>query len=91
MNYLPQICFLLLALLAIAKAEFSTETSGPKPIVATANPDPQTLPTLAVWMDEKSTPGRKLPMVSAAFPNPAGFVCDAWCYESAEQYGTHAS
>lgn len=50
--------------------------------VTANNPNPQTLPTLAVWEDESLSPGRKLTMVAAAFPNVPGFTCDSWCYES---------
>ena len=56
-------------------------------MIATAtNPAPERLPTLGVWTDEKSNPGHPLTMVSAAFPNVPGFVCDSWCYESALEF-----
>lgn len=51
-------------------------------IVTADNPDPKTLPTLGVWEDDKLSPGRKLTMVSASFPNVPSLICDSWCYES---------
>lgn len=50
--------------------------------VVARNPNPRTFPTLAVWEDESLSPGRKLTMVSATFPDVPDFTCDAWCYES---------
>ncbi len=44
------------------------------------NPNPTVLPTLGLWQRGKET------LVSAAFPNVPGFVCDAWCYESAMDF-----
>lgn len=55
---------------------------APAMLITASNPSPKTLPTLAVWEDEKLSPGRKLTMVAATFPNVPGFTCDAWCYES---------
>jgi hypothetical protein len=53
------------------------------PLIAqSVNPQPAVLPTLGVWDDEKLSPGRKLTMVSATFPNVPGFTCDSWCYEA---------
>jgi NADH:ubiquinone oxidoreductase subunit len=69
------------ACLAVCPLLASTP-SEPRMIVTATNPDPQHLPTLGLWEDGKSNPGRKLPMVSAAFPNVPGFICDSWCYES---------
>lgn len=54
----------------------------PHMLITANNPNPKTLPTLAVWEDEESSPGRKLIMVASTFPNVPGFTCDAWCYES---------
>lgn len=51
-------------------------------LITANNPAPEKLPTLTVWEDEELSPGKKLTMVSASFPNVPGFVCDAWCYES---------
>lgn len=51
-------------------------------IVTAKNPDPKTLPTLGIWQDDKLSPGKRLTMVSATFPNVPGFTCDSWCYES---------
>jgi len=59
-----------------------SRTAQNEEMVMAANPSPDTLPTLSVWGDESLTPGRKLTMVSAAFPNVPGLVCDSWCYES---------
>ena len=64
--------------------------SPPKMIATATNPEPERLPTLGVWTDEKSNPGHPLTMVSAAFPNVPGFICDSWCYESALEFlGAH--
>ncbi|MBI3852886.1 MAG: dienelactone hydrolase family protein [Verrucomicrobia bacterium] len=70
---------IVLSLLAAISAE-------PKMIVTATNPDPQHLPTLGVWEDAQFSPGRKLTMVSAAFPNVPDFICDSWCYESALEF-----
>ncbi len=70
----------LLAMLAMAQVQPQQE--GVRMLVVAENPDPQRLPTLAVWEDEKLAPGRKLTMVAATFPNVPGFTCDSWCYES---------
>jgi len=71
----------------ICAAALTAVAAGEPTLTVTAkNPDPQRLPTLGVWMDKKSSPGRELPMVSAAFPNVPGFVCDSWCYESALEF-----
>ncbi len=59
----------------------NSQEDTPMQVVAT-NPNPRTLPTLSVWEDETLSPGRKLTMVAASFPNVPGFTCDAWCYES---------
>lgn len=55
---------------------------APHMLITANNPNPQTLPTLAVWEDEELSPSRKLTMVAATFPDVSGFTCDAWCYES---------
>ena len=48
----------------------------------TANdPDPQRLPTLSVYNDDKFSRGQVLTMVAAKFPNFPDFTCDSWCYE----------
>jgi hypothetical protein len=60
--------------------------ASPNTIATPTNPAPERLPTLGVWTDEKSNPGHPLTMVSAAFPNVPGFVCDSWCYESALEF-----
>lgn len=52
----------------------------PKFLVTADNPNPKSLPTLGVWVDDKLSATKKLTMVSAAFPNVPGFVCDSWCY-----------
>jgi hypothetical protein len=58
----------------------------PKFLVTADNPNPKSLPTLGVWVDDKLSATKKLTMVSAAFPNVPGFVCDSWCYESAVDF-----
>jgi hypothetical protein len=55
---------------------------APRMLITANNPNPKTLPTLAVWEDEELSPGRKLTTVAATFPNVPGFTCDSWCYES---------
>jgi hypothetical protein len=54
--------------------------------VTADNPDPKTLPTLSVWVDDKFSATKKLTMVSATFPNVPDLVCDSWCYESAVDF-----
>ena len=77
----------VLCLLFIFAAPWGAPASAPPKMIATAtNPAPERLPTLGVWTDEKSNPGHPLTMVSAAFPNVPGFVCDSWCYESALEF-----
>ena len=44
------------------------------------NPQPTELPTLGLW-ERLIDDGRKLTLVSCAFPNVPSFVCDAWTYE----------
>ena len=56
--------------------------ASPPALVTIPNPDPQNLPTLAVWEETQLSQGKKLTMVSARFPNVPDFVCDGWCYES---------
>lgn len=70
---------LLAALPATAQAQQHNE---PKMLITARNPDPQKLPTLGVWEDDKLGGGKKLTMVAATFPNVPGFTCDSWCYES---------
>ncbi|GIV17485.1 MAG: hypothetical protein KatS3mg022_2920 [Armatimonadota bacterium] len=55
---------------------------APAMLVTANNPNPKAFPILAVWEDEELSPGRKLTMVAATFPNVPGFTCDSWCYES---------
>jgi len=71
-----------LVLAGIVSAAIAADKQ-PAMLVRADNPDPQNWPTLGVWEDESFGAGRKLTMVSAAFPNVPEFVCDAWCYESA--------
>lgn len=54
--------------------------------VTARNPDPQKLPTLSVYNDDKFSRGKVLTMVAAAFPNVPDFTCDSWCYESAVDF-----
>jgi dienelactone hydrolase len=76
-----------IALLLLVAAPLGASTSTPPNMIATAtNPEPERLPTLGVWTEEKSNPGHPLTMVSAAFPNVPSFVCDAWCYESTLEF-----
>jgi dienelactone hydrolase len=76
-----------IAWLLLVAASLSAFTSASPNTIATAtNPEPDRLPTLGVWADEKSNPGHPLAMVSAAFPNVPGFICDSWCYESALEF-----
>ena len=77
----------ILSLLFMVAVPWGAFASAPPNMIATAtNPEPERLPTLGVWADEKSNPGHPLTMVSAAFPNVPGFVCDSWCYESALEF-----
>ena len=56
-----------------------------EPVTAT-NPDPQRLPTLSVYNDDRFSRGKVLTMVAATFPNVPDFTCDSWCYESAVDF-----
>lgn len=56
-----------------------------EPVTAN-NPDPQRLPTLSVYNDDKFSRGQVLTMVAARFPNDPDFTCDSWCYESAVDF-----
>src|ERR1044071_1495834 len=61
---------------------FASVAQQPAPLLTSNNPDPEHLPTLAVWEDGSFGGPKKLLMVSASFPNVPGFTCDSWCYES---------
>ena len=79
----PLTLCLALVLLQSLSAQLGAATGDtPNVVVSANNPAPDRLPTLGVWLDRASTPGRSLPMVSAMFPNVPGLVCDSWCYES---------
>jgi len=75
----PRCCSALLVLLAL-----NVVRAG-EPVTA-KNPDPQRLPTLSVYNDDKFSRGKVLTMVAATFPNVPGFTCDSWCYESAVDF-----
>lgn len=51
------------------------------PLLTVANPDADTLPSLAVWEDGDADAPRT--MVASTFPDVPEFTCDSWCYESA--------
>jgi dienelactone hydrolase len=76
------VCIAPFAVLSTA-ARARQGNEGMNVMVTANNPHPRTLPTLSVWEDDRLSPGRKLTMVSAAFPNVPGFTCHSWCYESA--------
>lgn len=81
MRRLAGIAFVCL-LTILENISYSHQKEHPRMLVTADNPNPQSLPTLAVWEDDQLSPGRKLTMVSATFPNVPGFTCDSWCYES---------
>jgi hypothetical protein len=70
----------LLMLLALPVVNRAAE------LVTAKNPDPQKLPTLSVYNDDKFSRGQVLTMVAATFPNVPDFTCDSWCYESAVDF-----
>jgi len=47
-------------------------------LVEAVNPDPEVLPTLAVWQSEDGS----MTYVASIFPNIPDFRCDSWLYES---------
>ena len=74
---------LSIALPILLAAQWEAATADQPNLTTTARThDPERLPTLGVWLDQESSPGRCLPMVSASFPDVPGLVCDSWCYES---------
>lgn len=55
--------------------------SARRHIIEATNPDPKNLPGLDVW-ERVNEEGKVMPILSAAYPNVPGFVCDSWCYEN---------
>jgi hypothetical protein len=55
--------------------------SAQRILVEACNPDPHNLPSLGVWQRVDDV-GKVMYMLSSAYPNIPGFVCDSWCYES---------
>ncbi len=77
---------LLLSLVLGTSLSAAPEEPGPDviPVAASANPKPDTLPTIRVVREKLW--GQYYPMVSMTFPNIPDFTCDAWCYESAVDF-----
>ncbi len=77
---------LAVLLAALLQATYAAPADEPQMLVTATNPEPQKLPTLAIWEDDKLSGGKKLTMVAATFSNVPGLICDSWCYESAVDF-----